>query len=75
MLTVSPAVSPKVVARILMIQKPSVIAGTLVRSAVVSQDKDDVVMAGSQQLVETHDLEIDGIALHKQALSAISTRL
>src|SRR3982750_4544179 len=33
MLTVSPPVSPSVVARILMIQKPSVIAGTLLRAA------------------------------------------
>src|SRR4051812_17942264 len=36
MVTVSPPVSPSVVARILMIQKPSVIAGTLLRAAVVS---------------------------------------
>src|SRR5437588_6159422 len=32
MVTLSPPVSPSVVARILMIQKPSVIAGTLVRT-------------------------------------------
>src|SRR5882757_316932 len=33
MVTVSPPVSPNVVARILMIQKPSVTAGTLVRAS------------------------------------------
>ena len=36
MVTLSPPVSPKVVARILMIQKPSVTAGTLVAAASLS---------------------------------------
>ena len=37
MVTVSPPVSPSVVARILMIQKPRVISGTLVNSAAVAR--------------------------------------
>ena len=42
MLTVSPPVSPSVVARILMIQKPSVTAGTL-----LSASSDDLAIAHS----------------------------
>jgi len=37
MLTVSPPVSPSVVARVLMIQKPKVIAGTLLSASPISR--------------------------------------